>query len=457
MNVWSALGSRLPAAWVAALLFLLLGARPAAAQDGEQDVDAVGQISSVKNAVADALEPWLADNAPWLLIDILGSPLWRFFALVLTIVVFMGLRYLIVAVTMRTVRNLTKRTETDIDDKLVEATDPPLGWIVVVTGVYLGLFWPNFSPAVDSVLDVLYRVSLIIIVGWGLLRSVHILTDLMYTVTAHTDSELDDYLVPLMARILRIAVIALIVVFALQEFGFNVAGLLAGLGVGGLAFALAAQDTVANWFGALMIYTDQPFKRGDWVKTPDLEGVVEEIGLRSTRVRTFAKTLVSIPNSDIASGTVENYSAMPRRRVSFKMGLTYSTTPNLMRETLAQFKQILREHEGVDQTFWMVAFDEFADSSLNILVYYFTTTTDWVEYMETKQEINLMFMDAMSAVGVEAAFPSRSVYMESVDDDKLRELDDRAAKALAAREQATDGHESMTPPVDDDSVVEEEG
>ena len=430
----------------ALLVLIFFAASTAHAQDSGHE--AIAEIAAFKDAIAETLEPVFASYAPWLLTPMLGSEIWRFVAIFITILSFVVLRRVVVWVTLNVLRRVTRRTPTDVDDQLVEAVNPPLGWFVIATGVYLGLFWPNLSPATDHLLDSLYRIAVIALVGWGMLRAIHILTGILSRLASATDSDLDLYLVPLVGRVLRVAVIGLIGVFALQEFGFNVAGILAGLGVGGLAFALAAQDTVANWFGALMIYTDRPFHTGDWIKTPQLEGVVEEIGLRSTRVRTFSKTLVSIPNSKIASGTIENYSRMPRRRVSFKMGITYATTPAMMRATLRGFEDVLREHPGVDQTFWLVKFDEFGDSSLNIMIYYFTSTTDWNLHLSVREDVNLQLMDVMAKIGVSPAFPSRSLYVEQVVEEDLARLDQQARDMLAARAVTADSHQRHEAPAE---------
>jgi MscS family membrane protein len=238
------------------------------------------------------------------------------------------------------------------------------------------------------------------------------------------------------------------VVFLIQELGFNVAGLLTGLGVGGLAFALAAKDTLANWFGALMIYTDRPFDVGDWIKTPDLEGTVEEIGLRSTRVRSFAKTVISVPNQSLVNAVVENFSRMPTRRVYFNLGVTYATTPAMMRESVARIEDILRSHPEIDQTFWLVKFTDFAASSLDIMIYYFTTTTDWARYLQIRGDINLTILERLGEIGVGVAFPSRSLYIERGDPKELERLDAEAREAFARRPKVEDRHSSTVAPAD---------
>lgn len=409
------------------------------------------EIAAAQGAMADAIEVWLADAAPWALVSVIGAEVWRWVMLAATLLLFVVARRLAMRLLMKGLRRLTGKTETRVDDQMIEALDPPLGWFVLTFGIYVSLLWPDFADGPQSVINQVYRLSVIAIIGWALVRSVNILTDVLSTVAEKTDTELDDYLVPLVGRVLRAVIVGIIAVIVLQELGINVAGIVAGLGVGGLAFALAAQDTVANWFGALMIYTDRPFETGDWIKTSSLEGVVEDIGLRSTRVRTFAKTVVSVPNRQLADDTIENFSRMPKRRVSFKLGVTYSTTPAMMEEAIERIRDLLRGHPEIDQTFWLVKFTEFGDSALTILVHFFTNTTDWERYLSIRQDLNLAIMHRFAEIGVEAAFPSTSVYMENPDDAEIARLDARAKRLFASRQAAHDIHESQTAPSSDSS------
>jgi MscS family membrane protein len=199
-----------------------------------------------------------------------------------------------------------------------------------------------------------------------------------------------------------------------QNLGYSVSGLLGALGVGGLAMALAAKDTLANLFGGATILIDRPFRPGDWITLPGADGTVEEIGLRSTRIRTFAKTLVSIPNSNLANATVENHSLMPKRRIKFTVGVTYSTTPDQMRTLVQRIEDYLRGNADISQEFLMVKFTAFGPSSLDILVYCFTVTTDWVQHLQARQDVQLAVMDMVDDLGLSIAFPTQTVHL--VDD-----------------------------------------
>ncbi len=401
-------------------------------------------------AISAQIEGWLTEAAPWALASVLGIAMWRVAAFFLTLLLFFAGRRALMNVVMRLVAQLTRRTHNAYDDAFFDALKPPLGAFVQTLGVYLALLWLPLSDSVHGMVDSVYRVAVIAIVGWGLLRCVDVVTAMMSAMAAKTESKVDDNLVPLISRMMRLILVAMVVVIVLQEVGLNVAGLVTGLGVGGLALALAAQDTIANWFGAIMIYTDRPFEQGDWIKTPDLEGVVEDIGLRSTRIRTFDKSVVSVPNRALADAAVDNYSRMPKRRVTFKLGVTYSTTPSMMRETLERIRDILRADPSVDQSFWLVNFTEFDDSALSILIYFYTETTDWQRHLAIRESVNLQIMDALEEIGVQAAFPSRSVYMETPDPGALDRYDAKSRALYEGRTKRTDLHKSYLAPSDAD-------
>ncbi len=425
---------------------LLVPSLAFAQPDGSgDDADALLAGTEALGTTMDAL---LVERAPWLLTEVLGIALWRFVAALLTVALVIAIRRALLNVVMRKLRQWTSRTKTRVDDQLIEAADPPLGWFIAAFGVYAATLWLQLPDGVQDVLQVMYRVVCVVIIAWAMLRVSTLLTWLLQQMAAHTDSSLDDHLVPLVGRVARVAVVALAVVFVFQELGFNVAGLIAGLGVGGIALALAAQDTVANWFGALMIYTDRPFEIGDWIKTGEMEGVVEEIGLRSTKIRTFSKTVISVPNADLAGDTIENFSRMPIRRIYVNVGVTYATTPSMMPEALERLRDILRTHPGVDQTFWLVKFNDFGDSALNIMLYFFSTTTNWEEYLSIREDIFLQIMSTLDEIGVGFAFPSTSVYLEKPDPDEIQQLDQRARRLYEARVRVDDAHEAMTAPSD---------
>ena len=228
---------------------------------------------------------------------------------------------------------------------------------------------------------------------------------------------------------------------------YDVASLIAGLGIGGLAFALAAQDTIANLFGSATIFASRPFQIGDWVNVNGTEGVVESVGFRSTRIRTFYNSLVSIPNSRVADSVVDNYGAREFRRFKTVLGLTYDTTPEQMQAFVEGIRAILKSNPAVRQEYYEVHFNSFGDSSLNVLVYAFFKTDSWTTELTEKHNILLDIMRMAEELGVSFAFPTQTLHLESVATPAAQnqsESKDAAALASAVESFAPGGSKMPT-------------
>ena len=227
---------------------------------------------------------------------------------------------------------------------------------------------------------------------------------------AREEPPLEMHVIPLLRRALKLFVGVMGGLLVIQHMGYPVASLLGGLGIGGLAVALAAQDTLSNFFASVILFTDRPFKVGDWVQIGDVDGDVESIGFRSTRIRTWPKTLVTIPNKIIANTQVENWSAMPKRRIRFTLPVTYDAAGQI--EALVNgIEEILKRHPGVDQEYHLVNFTDFGENGLEIFVYYFSSSTVWKEHMQVRQEVNLEIMRLLERLGLKVALPSRALYV----------------------------------------------
>jgi MscS family membrane protein len=275
-----------------------------------------------------------------------------------------------------------------------------------------------YAPAAATAMRVV-RAGMLVVVFWGLLRLVDVIRTMVsgsrWAITAASAKSL----VPLGARMLKVLVVAMAVVAFLSFLGYPVASLVAGLGLGGLALALAAQKTVENLFGAFSIGVDQPFREGDFVKIDDFVGTVEAIGLRSTRFRTLDRTIVSIPNGRLADMRLESFTARDRLRLATVIGLVYETTGHQMRTVLAGFERVLRSHPRIWPDAVVVRFREFASSSLDIEVMAWFQTADWSEFQLIRQEILLSFMDVVEQAGTSVAFPTQTVHLVGPAPDKV--------------------------------------
>ena len=354
----------------------------------------------------------------------LGISLGRFAVAFAIVILSLLLKKILTHLFTRVVLPLAQKTETRYDDMFLEGLKKPAELLIVIGGLFIAVQVLRLPIAPVDVRRFAYALLKVLVtadVAWFLFNMVSLLETYMGKWVSRTESTLDDQLVPFVRKSLRIFIIFLAIIMTIQNLGYSISGLLASLGIGGLAVALAAKDTISNVFGSLMIILDRPFHLGDWIKAGDLEGTVEEVGFRSTKVRTFAKTLISVPNSVITNMAVDNFTRMPKRRIKLSVGVTYESTPTQMRAAVGQIREMLQNHPAIDQEFMLVHFTDFGPSSLDILVYCFTRTTVWAEYLEAREDVNLRIMDILEGLGMEIAFPSRSVYLRGEAEEILPE------------------------------------
>ena len=323
----------------------------------------------------------------------------------------------------RRVLKFTSRTKTELDDHIIAKSIRPVGNYILLLGVFIIaqiLKLPVTPVDIKAVLAKGVKVAVMLNTLWLLIRLTDILGKYLFSKVVKTSSKLDDQLVPIFQKTAKVFLYILAIIYLIQAFGYSISGIVAGLGIGGLAVAMAAKDTIANLFGSIMLISDRPFRVGDWIKVGDDEGYVEQIGLRSTRIRTFPKTLITVPNSVIANASINNFSRMPKRRIKMTVGVTYETTADQMDEVVRKIRNLLKEHPEVDQDFSLVNFTDFGASSLDIFIYYFTKTTNWERHLEAKQDINLSIMRIIEESGLSIAFPSHTVYLKNDNKEDMQ-------------------------------------
>ncbi len=294
--------------------------------------------------------------------------------------------------------------------KFVTAFEMPIRALFIVLGLYFALRFLPLSLAADVFIGKLMRTILIILVFWGLygLAGSHsFLSDEL-----KEKLNLDDILISFFSKVVHILVVALAIVLIANEWGFDINGFVAGLGLGGLAIAFAAKDALANILGGIVIILEKPFAIGDWVATPSVDGIVEGISFRSTRFRTLAQAVVTVPNATLANEAITNWTRMEKRRLTFSLGLSYETPKEKIEICVQKIRTILLENPEINKEQIVVNFEKFNDSSLDVLIYCFTNTTVWTEFIQVREDINLKIMDILEEEGVSIAFPSHSVYLQ---------------------------------------------
>lgn len=321
-------------------------------------------------------------------------------------------RRILVRVILPRLKRIVQRSDTETDNTILDAIDMPLSLLMgaIAIGIVAEIIWetpPGFIGHIGQSL-------LITAVFAAAYKLVGLVTQSTHSLLSVANIRIDEKLLPFIRTALKIVVVALGVVAILQEWQFDVAGLIAGLGVSGLAVALAAEDTIANLFGFTTIVGDRPLTVGDYIVTPDVTGTVEHVGFRSTRVRQLDRALVTIPNSKLASSVVTNWARLDRRRLDMTIGVTYDTTSSQLRELLERLDALLRSREKVDPETIIVLFSGFGDSSLDVRLIAQILLGDWGDFNREQQEIMLQVMDIVEEMGLSFAFPSRSLYIEQM-------------------------------------------
>lgn len=319
---------------------------------------------------------------------------------------------------------LSQKTETNLDDHLLASFKKPLELFFVSVGLYLALLYLPLTPNQDITVLKIFRSAVIILMTMGVYNFVGNEEIFGSELQKLLNIKLDKILIPFFSKSCKVITIGLGLCIIAGELGYNVSGFIAGLGLGGLAFALAAQDTLANVFGGFMIITDKPFTIGDWIQTPTVEGIVEDINFRSTKIRTFAQALITIPNKTLANEAITNWSRMGKRRITFRLRVPYNVPKRELENCLEQIRTMLKNHGDIDQQTLFVHLDGFGDSSWEIFFYFFTKTTVWAEYLKVKEDVNFKIMEILEDCGIPVAFPGTAVYMVAPGEESRERIYD---------------------------------
>ncbi len=348
-----------------------------------------------------------------------GIALWVYATAFAAILVGFTLKKIVSMLFARLIR-AAEKSKTILDDILLHAFSKPIEWAVVLAGIFIALLVLPLPQEPVDIAAFVYAIltgASVALVIWFSIRLADGLCDLWARKASQTETKLDDQLVPIVRRSSKVFLLLIGIVLVLQNMGYSVGSLLAGLGIGGLAVAMASKDTVANLFGSFVIFLDKPFQIGDWIEMGDTEGTVEEVGLRTTRVRTFANSMVTVPNLLFTSNTINNWSRMKKRRIKMTIGVTYSTSSEKMDELVKKIREIIENDDKIRNDFYLVNFDNFGPSSLDIFIYCFTVTTDWADFLQAKQEFLLKIINCVNALGLEFAFPTQTVHVEGLPEE----------------------------------------
>ncbi|MBN2694069.1 mechanosensitive ion channel family protein [bacterium] len=357
-------------------------------------------------------------------------PFGRIGGFIAVFLILMGVRYFIIRWVLQILKKMAEKTKNKLDDQLIEQGEPPFKMALTIIMFSISINVLNLPPKISLIASHIIRSLFIIALFWAFYRATTILSNYLERWTSKTPSSIDDKIGRFVIKILKVLVFIMAGMILIQEWNYDITGIVTGLGIGGLAFALAAKDMLSNIFGLIMIIADKPFVVGDWIQTGSLEGTVEDIGFRSVRVRTFSHALISVPNSTIANDIITNWSKMGKRRITFNLGVTYSSTPDQITAFTKKAEKYLREHSEIHRETIFVKFNNFGDSSYDIFFYFFTKTTNWGEFLDVQQRVKLDIAKMVLETGLSFAFPSRSVYMEHPNQEEIDKYDRDAKNYL---------------------------
>jgi MscS family membrane protein len=371
----------------------------------------VAQTDQLYDTYKDA--PLLAKPPPWYRKTKVGdTAIWRIGALFLAILLAFIVARIARAVLNHMAAGFDSRNRTMMG-AMFRAIGQSAGFVLFVIGLKIGLAFLVLNTTVESIVGTCTSIMMalaVAVVAWNM---VSVADAWLRNFAERTASTLDDMLVPMVRASLRVTIVILVFVqIATILSDKPVTSVIAGLGVGGLAIGLAAQDMIKNFFGSLMIFSDRPFELGDRIMVNGFDGPVEKVGFRSTQVRTLDGHLVTIPNGELANASIRNAGKRPYIKRSMNVGVTYDTTPDMIRRAKGILVELLDNHEGMDPDRpARVYFNDFLDSALNIGVTYWYFPPEYYDYCAFSEKLNLDILDRFNAEGIEFAFPSQTIYM----------------------------------------------
>ncbi|MGY5355558.1 mechanosensitive ion channel family protein [Wenyingzhuangia sp. IMCC45467] len=354
-------------------------------------------------------------------VEVLGIELWQYVGIILFIIIGAFLAWIINKVVfycLKVLESLFIKFAHDSLSKTLDKLSRPSALLIVFYLVEVYVPTLQFQIDINSFLIKGLEIGQIVLWIYVFLEIVSVIIEVFVTYTARTESKLDDQLAPILSRLLKVLVIFLGVLKMLTVFGVNTTTVIAGASIGGLAVALASQDTVKNLIGTFMIFLDKPFQIGDWIEGGGVEGTVEEVGFRSTRIRAVDTSIFSIPNSKLSEIVINNKGLRQYRRYQTKLGIRYDTPPELIEAFVVGVRKIIEIHPETLTKSYNVEFTGFGDSALEILVNTYFLSLEWGVEQTSKHRLHMAILKLAAELGVDFAFPSQTVMIEEFPEKK---------------------------------------
>jgi MscS family membrane protein len=323
------------------------------------------------------------------------------------------LRFIVMAITRHLIC-LSEKTDNQYDDILIDAFKRPIGWACLLAGIWGALYLlplPTEPIDIDKFVREFMKAAGVAMMVWLAMRLVRGF-GIYYEGRAVAEKTSMAGFIPVGRKSINVFIVIIGALAIIQNLGYSIGSLLAGLGIGGAAIALASRDTIANLFGSFVVFVDRPFHVGDWVEIEGVEGTVEELGLRVTRIRTFANSQITFPNSKLTTTPIQNWSRMQKRRIKMTIRVAYDTPADKLKAAVEKIREIIMNDERFHHDFFIVNFTEFSAYSLDIFVNCFVITTVWAEYLQTREEFLLRIKTEFEKLGVSFALSTQLIQVD---------------------------------------------
>lgn len=412
-----------------------------------------GVISNVEIPLSVRIRDYMRRHFPGLLQQTLLLENWHWLGLFCIAFLGLGFSRVVTHILQNLIRVLFKREEVIVDSETQDRFIKPISITATTLFWWLGLSLLGLPADARMILLVSVKLVSALAGVWAGYRMMDVVGNFLQGKAEKTANKFDDLLVPLITRALKTMVVVFGLVFIADIFAVDIDKILAGLGIGGLAFALAAKDTISNIFGSLTVLIDRPFQIGDWVTIGSADGTVESVGVRSTRIRTFYNSLITIPNSELINAHIDNYGARQFRRITATIGIAYDTPPEKIDSFCEGIRELIRKHPYTRKDFYIVSLNEFAAASLGIMLYCFVKTPDWGTELREKHRLFNDIIRLANSLKVEFAFPTQTVYLRNQETPIHEDIPENELTAISRGQQLASqivydslGNPPTTPP-----------
>ena len=345
--------------------------------------------------------------------------IWKWLGLLFGLIINRFFIKYLLRIIIRYIKKFTEKTKTVWDDLVFESLEPSSRLFLGCLFWFLWIHLLNIEGSAFTFFFFIIQIALSFAIFIGFYRLIDVVVKFFIKWMIDRNFLFGRQMEGILKRLLKILVVVLGVLMTLQNLGVNVLSVMAGLGLGGLAFALAAKDMCSHFFGSIMIFLDQPFQVGDWVVIGDVEGNIEDIGFRSTRIRTFYDSVVTIPNGKLSGINIDNMGRRKLRRMKAFYSLTYDTPSQKIKDFIEGIKQIVKSHPHTNKDNFHVVFKDYKDSSLDIMLYCFFQVPDWGVELRSQGDVHLEILELAEKLAIEFAFPTRTVHLnQSITDQR---------------------------------------